>query len=85
MQTLLTKRAGTEERGVVLGVYQSSSALARFIGQATAGTMYGQLGINAPFLIGAAAMLPAMALVARIGQRLRDPAAFAARDASESL
>jgi MFS family permease len=85
MQTLLTKRAGAEERGVVLGVYQSSSALARFLGQATAGTMYGQLGINAPFLIGAAAMLPAMALVLRIAQRMRDPDAFAARDASESL
>jgi MFS family permease len=78
MQSLLSKRAGIEERGVVLGVYQSSSALARFFGQATAGTMYGQIGMNAPFLIGAVAMLPAMALAVRIGRRLRDPQAFAA-------
>jgi MFS family permease len=69
MQSLLSKRAGESERGVVLGVYQSSSALARFFGQAMAGTLFGQLGMNAPFLIGAAAMLPAMLLAGRISQR----------------
>jgi predicted MFS family arabinose efflux permease len=73
MQSLLSKRAGTAERGAVLGVYQSSSALARFAGQAGAGTLYGQLGANAPFLIGSAAMVPAFAMATYIGRRLKAP------------
>jgi DHA1 family multidrug resistance protein-like MFS transporter len=75
MQSLMSKRAGQSERGLVLGVYQSSSALARFIGQACSGTLYGQIGMNAPFLIGAAAMAPAMWLARRIGKRLDAPQA----------
>jgi MFS family permease len=70
MQSLMSKRAGTSERGLVLGVYQSSSALARFMGQAGAGTLYGQIGVNAPFLIGAAVMAPALWLAVAIGRRL---------------
>lgn len=52
----------------MLGVYQSSSALARFMGQASAGTLFGQIGMNAPFLIGASAMAPALWLALRIGR-----------------
>jgi predicted MFS family arabinose efflux permease len=81
MQSLLSKRAGGSERGLILGVYQSSSALARFLGQAGSGTMFGQIGMNAPFLIGAAAMVPAMALARRIGQRLEAVAAAPAGSA----
>ena len=70
MQTLISKRAGPNERGMVLGVYQSSGALARFMGQAVAGTLYARLGMNAPFLIGAVMMLPALWLALTIGTRL---------------
>jgi MFS family permease len=73
MQSLMSKRAGPTERGMVLGVYQSSSALARFMGQAMAGTLFAQLGMNAPFLIGASVMAPALWLAFRIGQRLDVP------------
>ncbi len=69
MQTLISKRAGPNERGMVLGVYQSSSALARFFGQAVAGTIYARLGMNAPFLLGAAMMLPSLWLALRIRRR----------------
>ena len=71
MQSLLSKRAGIAERGAVLGVYQSSSAMARFVGQAGAGTLYGQLGPHAPFLLGSVAMLPAFAMATQIGRRLK--------------
>jgi MFS family permease len=71
MQSLLSKRAGTAERGAVLGVYQSSSALARFVGQAGAGTIYGQLGANAPFVLGSIAMAPAFAVAVQVGRRLK--------------
>ena len=59
------------ERGAVLGVYQSSSAMARFVGQAGAGTLYGQLGANAPFLLGSLAMLPAYAIAVQVGRKLK--------------
>jgi MFS family permease len=75
MQSLLSKRAGPAERGVVLGVYQSSSAMARFVGQAGAGTIYGQAGPNAPFLLGSLAMVPALLLSRSIGRRLEAPQA----------
>jgi MFS family permease len=71
MQSLLSKRAGMAERGAVLGVYQSSSAMARFVGQAGAGTLYGQLGASAPFLLGSLAMLPAYAIAVQVGRKLK--------------
>ena len=80
MQSLMSKRAGPTERGMVLGVYQSSSALARFMGQAMAGTLFGQIGWNAPFLIGATVMAPALWLAFRIGQRLDAPPQAAGAD-----
>lgn len=74
MQSLLSKLAGPTERGAVLGVYQSSTAMARFVGQAGAGTLYGQLGANAPFLLGSLAMVPAFAIALRIGRQTAAPA-----------
>ncbi len=62
LQALISHRAGPQERGLVLGVYQSASSASRFIGQAGSGTLYGQLGMNAPFWLGAIAMLPALYL-----------------------
>lgn len=73
MQSLLSKRAGHAERGVVLGVYQSSSAMARFVGQAGSGTIYAQAGVNAPFILGSLAMVPALLLSRTIGRRLDGP------------
>ncbi|MDH4021957.1 MAG: MFS transporter [Gammaproteobacteria bacterium] len=79
MQSLLSKLAGPTERGTVLGVYQSSTSMARFLGQAGAGTLYGQLGSNSPFLLGSLAMLPAFAIATRIG---RQRAAAATRESA---
>lgn len=71
MQSLLSKRAGDGERGAVLGVYQASSAMSRFVGQAGAGTLYGQLGSSAPFLLGSLAMIPALLMANHVGRHLR--------------
>jgi MFS family permease len=73
LQTLVSLRAPPATRGAVMGLYQSSSSLARFLGAAFSGTLFGQLGPNVPFAIGAAAMLPAMALTFAIATRLRLP------------
>jgi DHA1 family tetracycline resistance protein-like MFS transporter len=74
LQTLVSLRAPPATRGAVMGLYQSSSSLARFLGAAFSGTLFGQLGANVPFAIGAVAMLPAMALTFAIAARLRLPA-----------
>jgi len=65
--SLLTQAVGPAVRGGVLGALQSSSALARFLGAALSGTLYGQISPDAPFLIGALAMIPAFF----VGRRLR--------------
>jgi MFS family permease len=74
LQTLVSLRSPPATRGAVMGLYQSSSSLARFLGAAFSGTLFGQLGPNVPFAIGAAAMLPAMAITFAIAARLRLPA-----------
>lgn len=71
MQSLLSRRAGADERGTVLSIYQSSNSLARFAGQAGSGTIYGQVGINAPFVIGAVFMVPAFFIATRIARAMR--------------
>ena len=71
LQALISHRAGPQEKGLVLGVYQSASSASRFIGQAGSGTLYGQLGMNAPFIMGAIAMMPALLLTRRIQRGLQ--------------
>ncbi len=78
LQTMISQRAGPSERGLVLGVYQSAGSLSRFVGQAGSGTLYGQLGINAPFWLGAIAMLPALYICKLIGRGLKAARAAAA-------
>jgi DHA1 family tetracycline resistance protein-like MFS transporter len=73
LQTLVSLRAAAATRGAVMGLYQSSSSLARFLGAAFSGTLFGQFGPNVPFALGAAAMLPAMGLTFAIATRLRPP------------
>ena len=70
LQSMLTMAVGDSMRGSVLGTLQSSSALARFLGAAVCGTLYGQLGIDAPFLIGALAMIPALLLCQQFLKRI---------------
>lgn len=71
LQSLVSQRAAASSRGAVMGIYQSSASLARFGGAAFSGTLYGQLGHDVPFTLGAAAMLPALAITAMIATRLR--------------
>jgi MFS transporter, DHA1 family, tetracycline resistance protein len=71
LQSLLSRRAGAHERGAVMGVYQSTSSLGRFFGQTMSGTLYGQIGPNAPFALGALAMIPAFIIATLIGRRLK--------------
>ena len=80
MQTLISNGAQAHERGMVMGVYQGSSSLARFSGQAAAGSMFALLGPNSPFMAGALMMIPAFALLVWTGKKLRADAPLAVAD-----
>ena len=73
VSSLVSKYAGAQDQGAVLGVYQSATALARFAGPAAAGTLYIRWGIGAPFQVAALMILPALALLLTAGRR-RDSA-----------
>jgi MFS family permease len=62
LPSLFSRSAAAHERGLVLGLFQSTGALARFIGPSYAGTLYAQFGPNAPFYFGALLLMPALAL-----------------------
>ena len=67
LNSLISRRAGREEQGEVLGVSQSVGSLSRVLGPATAGFIFGEFGRNAAFFWGAvlvgAALLLALKLV----------------------
>lgn len=70
----------------MMGVYQSTSSLGRFCGQTLSGTLYGQVGPNAPFALGALAMIPAFVIAVVIGRRLHaEKAAAPAADGALAL
>ena len=56
MASLFSQQAGEGERGGVLGLSQSAQSLARIVGPAVAGALYGGLGRNAPYYLGALLM-----------------------------
>lgn len=57
LSALISRSAPEAERGRVLGVSQSLSALARVVGPVWGGVAFAQLGIAAPYLSGAAVMI----------------------------
>lgn len=54
----VSKLAPPAERGTVIGMFQGFGALGRVVGPALSGFGFASLGVNSPFQIGAAIMLP---------------------------
>ena len=78
LNSLISRRAGREEQGEVLGVSQSVGSLSRVLGPAAAGLLFGEFGRNAPFFWGAAlvaaALLAAVKLIRGLGAaRVAEP------------
>ena len=74
---LASRQAGTTNRGVVMGTYQSGASLARVLGPLSSGVIFGRLGPGAPFLAGAIVTLQAvwcMLAARRLGQKSREAA-----------
>ncbi|MCU1351166.1 MAG: hypothetical protein JWM05_375 [Acidimicrobiales bacterium] len=67
MSSAIAGQAAPNERGRVLGYQQSAGALARAIGPAAAGVLYGRVGISAPYVVGAVVVALAWVLVPRGG------------------
>ncbi len=66
MNSLISQEAGAEERGNILGLSQSAQSLARIVGPAVAGAVYGGLGRNAPYVLSALAMAGVVFLSLRL-------------------
>ncbi len=78
LNSLISRRAGRDEQGEVLGVSQSVGSLSRVLGPAAAGFFFGEFGRNAAFFWGAVlvvgALLVALRLIRAIGAaELADP------------
>jgi MFS transporter, DHA1 family, tetracycline resistance protein len=64
--SLVSRQAGADERGGVMGVSQSASSLARIVGPAVAGGVFTVWGRNAPYYVGALMMAAAVAMALRL-------------------
>ena len=63
VSSMVSKAASPTERGVIMGRFQSASASGRVIGPLVCGPLYSYVGMGAPFLLGAAIMLPVLLLL----------------------
>jgi DHA1 family tetracycline resistance protein-like MFS transporter len=61
LNSLISRRAGAEEQGEVLGVAQSVGSLSRVLGPAAAGILFAEFGRASPFFWGAALVVAAFA------------------------
>jgi len=68
LNSLISRQAGGHEHGEVMGVAQSTGSLARILGPAFAGMLFGAFGRNAPFFAGAVVMVGAVVLARRISR-----------------
>jgi MFS transporter, DHA1 family, tetracycline resistance protein len=65
LQSLIASQAGADERGAVMGLSQSASALGRVIGPLFSGALFEHLGVSAPFFGAAALVLAALVVAAQ--------------------
>jgi DHA1 family tetracycline resistance protein-like MFS transporter len=70
LNSLISRRAGRDEQGEVLGVSQSVGSLSRVLGPAAAGFFFGEFGRNAAFLWGAALVAAALVVAFKLTRDL---------------
>jgi MFS transporter, DHA1 family, tetracycline resistance protein len=63
INSLISCRAGSGEQGEVMGVVQSLGSLARILGPAFAGVLFGLIGPGAPYVAGAALTVGVLVLL----------------------
>jgi MFS family permease len=62
INSLISRRAGADRQGEVMGVTQSAGALSRVMGPIAAGALFAGFGRDAPFLWGAVLVATALAI-----------------------
>ena len=68
---LVTESAPPDRRGEALGYQQSAGAFARIVGPLIAGAMFDHVGVGAPYFLGGALFLLALAVLpTSVGQRV---------------
>jgi MFS transporter, DHA1 family, tetracycline resistance protein len=67
--SLVSRIAGADERGGVMGVSQSAASLARILGPALAGGLFTLWGRNAPYYVGALLMVAVVAMALKLPRR----------------
>jgi DHA1 family tetracycline resistance protein-like MFS transporter len=72
VSAFVSKRAEAHEQGTVLGAHQSLASLARVIGPAFGGFVYGAIGERSPYVAASVGMVVAFTLALRVGRA--DPA-----------
>ena len=72
LNSLISLQAGDDEMGGIMGVTRSASTMARFIGPAWAGLLFGVLGRDWPYFGGALIMLIVLILGAKTLKPLSD-------------
>ena len=70
LNSLISRRAGAEEQGEVMGVAQSVGSLARVLGPIIAGALFEAFGRNSPFLWGTVLVVGALLLSWRLPRTL---------------
>jgi len=58
VSSMVSKTASANERGAIMGKYQASSAMGRFVGPMICGPIYSGIAFAAPFTLGSLLMLP---------------------------
>jgi MFS family permease len=66
LNSLISRRAGTEEQGEMMGVAQSVGSFSRVVGPAVAGVLFAAAGKSSPFLWGAVLVAAALSLAWRL-------------------
>jgi multidrug resistance protein len=75
MTSLVSRQAGDHERGLVLGVYNSSAWMGRFLGPPVSGLLFQAVAVQAPLFAGAAIMFACFWAVRALRSHLRRIAA----------
>ena len=71
--SLVSRAAGSDERGGILGVNQSGQSLARILGPLIGGFFFGAAGRDAPYYVGAVIMVAVVVMTATLprGEKTR--------------
>ena len=73
LNSLISRRAGKDEQGGVLGVAQSVGSLSRVLGPVVAGSLFAGLGRSSPFFWGALLVALSLFAAARLPRTAPDP------------